>query len=966
MDLETRRQTYEDMYSKYYGEGGTIYKNNLEAYRSSLATSGNIDLLNGSNAQQGLSSATLANFAEQNGLDANELIEYKDHLTSIGIESQETAAKVAAANTLMNEGIKELGTNWEEWKETLSAQDTAGYSSTLNNLRSVVEKLIGSTEGLSDEWLTNEKNMKLFERAAKGDIKAIDELRKAAAQEIIMGLDLQDEQVEADLLNLISNFDGTNLEVGASLNDTALYEGLNAMIESGAVAADEIQNLLDAIGFEPQFETESYTLQDEDIRRGYVEVPKLDAMGQVVGTTRQAIESGMTAGATIQVPKIVGKNKNGSGGHARVTGIFKGKASAVAPPKINKSSGGGGGGGSTPKPKKWENPYDEYYNTTEKLNEELRKREKLERDYDNVLKNRKASLRDIRKNQLDQIASLRKEIDYQKQLAAGRKDQLKDIGKETYTDSDGKEKTFSQLGVTKYAKYDQKKGTVVIDWKAINKITNEEKGAAVEAYISRLEEISGQLEESEDAIWAAEDQIEEIKDQNKQSYLELEERVYDAIVEREQKKIDEYQNLAEAIDEANNELLASVRESIDLERQIRDNTKKEEDIQEKENRLAYLRMDTSGASDLEIRKLEEELANDREQYQDQLIDQKLSNLEKDAQKAQEQRQRQIEIMNAQLEYQEANGKFWGEVNSLLSGAFTKNGSFNINSDLAKVLANSEAFKGMSEMGKEDWINKLVEEFLTGMSGFEEWRMDKAIDNNEKIKFANGQTATYNKKTGKWENSSYTYEGVSYDAEKGTFVYDKAIAKTQPKPTTTSTPKPAATPKLTSTIKKGVAAAIWNGGYGWGTGDTRTKRLKEVFGSNNGIQDIVNKGYKYVAGIDASGYSYSKMRKKFKGYKTGGLADFTGPAWLDGTKSKPEIVLNAQDSKNFIVLKDVLSSLMNSDKNDQHSGGDNYFDIQISVDELSNDYDVDRLAERIKKQIYDDSIYRNVNAINLLR
>ena len=109
-----------------------------------------------------------------------------------------------------------------------------------------------------------------------------------------------------------------------------------------------------------------------------------------------------------------------------------------------------------------------------------------------------------------------------------------------------------------------------------------------------------------------------------------------------------------------------------------------------------------------------------------------------------------------------------------------------------------------------------------------------------------------------------------------------------------------------------------------------------------------------------------MRKKFKGYKTGGLADFTGPAWLDGTKSKPEIVLNAQDSKNFIVLKDVLSSLMNSDKNDQHSGGDNYFDIQISVDELSNDYDVDRLAERIKKQIYDDSIYRNVNAINLLR
>jgi hypothetical protein len=27
------------------------------------------------------------------------------------------------------------------------------------------------------------------------------------------------------------------------------------------------------------------------------------------------------------------------------------------------------------------------------------------------------------------------------------------------------------------------------------------------------------------------------------------------------------------------------------------------------------------------------------------------------------------------------------------------------------------------------------------------------------------------------------------------------------------------------------------------------------------------------------------------YKTGGLADFTGPAWLDGTKARPEMVLN---------------------------------------------------------------------------
>lgn len=58
----------------------------------------------------------------------------------------------------------------------------------------------------------------------------------------------------------------------------------------------------------------------------------------------------------------------------------------------------------------------------------------------------------------------------------------------------------------------------------------------------------------------------------------------------------------------------------------------------------------------------------------------------------------------------------------------------------------------------------------------------------------------------------------------------------------------------------------------------------------------------------------------KAYKTGGLADETGLAWLDGTKSKPEMVLNAKDTQNFIELTDILRkaarddvSLLNIDK-----------------------------------------------------
>ena len=44
------------------------------------------------------------------------------------------------------------------------------------------------------------------------------------------------------------------------------------------------------------------------------------------------------------------------------------------------------------------------------------------------------------------------------------------------------------------------------------------------------------------------------------------------------------------------------------------------------------------------------------------------------------------------------------------------------------------------------------------------------------------------------------------------------------------------------------------------------------------------------------------------YKKGGLADFTGPAWLDGTKSNPEAVLDAAQTKAFMSFTDKLAKL----------------------------------------------------------
>ena len=144
------------------------------------------------------------------------------------------------------------------------------------------------------------------------------------------------------------------------------------------------------------------------------------------------------------------------------------------------------------------------------------------------------------------------------------------------------------------------------------------------------------------------------------------------------------------------------------------------------------------------------------------------------------------------------------------------------------------------------------------------------------------------------------------------------------------------------------------------------RLAMTFSSN-----AFKKGYDAHYGKGAYEKNLKEAKKKKKtAYATGGLAFETGLAWLDGTPTKPELVLNATDTKNFIALKDVLSHVM-SNMSDisvgaSVEGAPVTYDININVDHLNNDYDVDRVANRVKQIIVKDANYRNVTAVRKFR
>ena len=455
-----------------------------------------------------------------------------------------------------------------------------------------------------------------------------------------------------------------------------------------------------------------------------------------------------------------------------------------------------------------------------------------------------------------------------------------------------------------------------------------------------------------------------------QDYLDFEQKVYDAIVNQQQQLIDDYQDLSDKINDSNSKILDSIQRSIDLQRQIRDNTKTEEDINEKEARLAYLRQDTSNGNLLEIKQLEEELADDRQNYEDNLIDQQLERLTQQNDDAQTARERQIDLMQKQLDYASKNGDFWNQTYDLLTNAFTESGEINLASQVWGLLKKDEGWKGMSKFGQLNWQEEISKAILAASHGYANWNMYKAKEVDKNLVTSTGLNLRYDGSN--WVDSSGNiYSGVDYDSKIGGFTYSGMTKAPTPSGGSGNSSSSGSggssgsgdTISIGSKVKADPNAVIYADSYGGGGGSQYYSNdpIYTVLGENNGYYLT---RYHGVSG----GYTGWFRKKDLTAYKTGGIADFTGPAWLDGTKSNPELILNARDTENFIALKDILSSIMDRKglQNNTQSVGDMYFNIDINVDEISSDYDVEDLSRKIKQELTDSAMYRNVNLVNFIR
>ena len=559
---------------------------------------------------------------------------------------------------------------------------------------------------------------------------------------------------------------------------------------------------------------------------------------------------------------------------------------------------------------------------------------------------------------------------------------------------------------------------------------------------------------------------------------EFEQNLLEGIEDQTKNEIDKLDKLNSSLSKAYKDLLDEVKKRLDERRQKEDNQKTESDISKKQQRLAMLQADTSGGHQVEIAQLQKEIAEARQNYQRSLEDQLLEKLQNQADIAEKQRERQIELLEGQIEIASQLGTNLEEVKkwlqdpdanfeSIRQAYYSKhnydtatpeeqaNIKNQFEADFAKYLGYSEQIKYLKSLddhlleilhkaddqagithllqdreqiqSKLDAARQKAEQELQ-TSGEVSTETQKEVDDLQQ-RLASVETAIQAKSNTSSNGGSNISSGSSSNTNTGINIKEPEVINTsateaeavrKAQEAEAARQKAAAEQKakqdrynnymtwiksqykLTPQSMTGtpIDALI---SYGKFIGKGPRTVLEELVGGTgadpftweNIMGAILNSNtvsrwnlaatYSENSSAIKALFKHLEIKTKSKkkkfwenykkqspkptalAYKTGGIADYTGPAWLDGTPSKPELVLNARDTQNFLALRDVLSSALNSTNSINNSySGDNIFEININVDKIEKDYDVDRVIEKVKKEITKGAGYRNVTQVRNFR
>lgn len=448
------------------------------------------------------------------------------------------------------------------------------------------------------------------------------------------------------------------------------------------------------------------------------------------------------------------------------------------------------------------------------------------------------------------------------------------------------------------------------------------------------------------------DDIQEVIDAQQElvdTYIDLEKSVADSIKDTYQKMLD---NKLEAID-SEIEALDKLKEARDRANQAKQDSEELSDLQ---SDLKRAMMDSSGASNTKVLDYQEQIREKLDKMGEDEYTRRLDSLQESLEEEKEQLQRNFD------EYFEDWTAFHAMIKERVMG--DKDAIMNVLKDSEDYKQASPEERREMEKGWSTQIADSVTELKnlgTDISGVQNSiisfqdsvlnRFDKLLKNGDvsevgtllsrvlaefKIKSEEAakkkaaEEAAKNASNGLSYNYDYT-PTITHDNEKDKITQEEVNKEKQEMDSGKKGPLFQKGDKVKSKNRNwyGVTNAyIYDSSSG-----TFKKKSGGYFGAfDDKVAEVKSKNGEYYYRLKKNALNWWVKEKDLTAYANGGIAYQTGPAWLDGTKTAPEAVLNATQTKAFLKLADHLDTL---DIEEGMGGNVTIESIEFHVDSMSS-------------------------------
>lgn len=537
--------------------------------------------------------------------------------------------------------------------------------------------------------------------------------------------------------------------------------------------------------------------------------------------------------------------------------------------------------------------------------------------------------------------------------------------------------------VSDYYSYNSGLDRYVINYGALNAAQmNNDLKDFIEEQIDLMNQYKKNIKTNINEIENLEKEFRDYQRKARDNYISVQDSVAKTLKEYYQQQVEDKKELYDSLEEADNKYLDALEKAIDKQRKLRDKQNAWNDLSTKEKRLSLLQRDTSGANQRTTQSLQKEIQKDREKLLDDSVDSVVNELKEFYELQKETRDLEIEYQENVLE----NTNYIKEANALLEGWKTvdemRDWMWEHTKDIDKMSDQAiekltedwatmfDNIKLYNELTQKDIVtifdvsNQEVQDIVLNTSetltseadrAFREVteKVDEAIENAEKAvqdameALADAQN-TYNEKLKEFNEliseTDSQIQGLMQTL--GESVEESQNRNNSPSETLASY----------YNIRGLLNNALQENAY----------TLVDRFSSQQQLKDVAEKLITEVPQIGEFLYSrdndlYVGKSHGFSGlqaFKDGGLANYTGPAWVDGTPARPEAFLNADDTARIGEAANILASLASLGSNGTLSAGissvigDTNSQINIYVNSIATESQVDYLIDRVKEEFVD--------------